>query len=122
MLKDIVLLGNIGLKMLQENTGASGVRNGALEIKLRQGVFLSHWSPHPVYYCTTPPPNLLPSLSESHMIKHTHYSLMILIFEKHLGVQPLLSGARPILMIFSPILTSKMQRCRSKCGVMHGDG
>lgn len=39
MLEDIVLLGNIGLKMLQENTGASGVRNGALEIQLRQGGF-----------------------------------------------------------------------------------
>ena len=47
---------------------------------------------------------------------------MILIFEKHLGVQPQLSGARPILMIFSPILTSKMLHCRSKCGVMHADG
>lgn len=50
------------------------------------------------------------------------YPLMILISEKHLGAQPQLSGARPILMIFSPILTSKMLSCRSKCGVMHADG
>lgn len=50
------------------------------------------------------------------------YPLMILIFEKHLGAQPQLSGARPILMIFSPILTSKMLSCRSECGVMHADG
>lgn len=50
-----------------------------------------------------------------------HYSLMILIFEKHLGAQPQLSGVRPILMIFSPILTSKMLPCRSKGGVMHAD-
>lgn len=49
-------------------------------------------------------------------------SLMILISEKHLGAQPQLSGARPILMIFSPILTSKMLPRRSKCGVMHADG
>lgn len=50
------------------------------------------------------------------------YSLMILIFEKHLGEQPQLSGAKPILMIFSPILTSKMLPSRSKCGVIHPDG
>lgn len=47
---------------------------------------------------------------------------MILIFEKHLGEQPQLSGAKPILMIFSPILTSKMLPSRSKCGVIHPDG
>lgn len=47
---------------------------------------------------------------------------MILISEKHLGAQPQLSGARPTLIIFSPILTSKMVACRSKCGVMKADG
>lgn len=125
VLDDILLPGNISLKMLSEITGASGIRNGALDIWLWQGFFFFFYpmqSSFSVLYCTTPPSQPAAKSVGEPYDRADRYSLMILIFEKHLGAQPQLSGARPILMIFSPILTSKMLRCRSECGVMHADG
>lgn len=91
------------------------------------GIFFSFFSPcrpDPLYCTVQYNPAVEPaakSVGEPYD-RADRYSLMILIFEKHLGEQPQLSGAKPILMIFSPILTSKMLPSRSKCGVIHPDG
>lgn len=105
--------------------GACSDWNGALDIWLLEGFssfFLAHAG---LIHCTVLyNPAVEPaakSVGEPYD-RADRYSLMILIFEKHLGEQPQLSGAKPILMIFSPILTSKMLPSRSKCGVIHPDG